>query len=127
MNEFRQHIPSFVETMGEKQPIYEFETLDDLLSLEVVKRYSKDKDFSYFALSRNKLMEIGDDGFYWWVVGYIKNPDKLDLPEWKGGKWRAELQNGKQVVLEHGEVDSICGGVLTLKDGTKAKEIKKKK
>jgi len=123
MNEFTQHIPAFVD-VREKIPTHEFETIEDLLSLEVVKRYGQGKDFSHFALSDNHLMEISDDGFKWWVVGYIKNVKDLVLPKWEGGKYRAALPNGDKVILSS-EVVSSCGDVLTLEDGTKAKNLGK--
>ena len=124
MNEFTQHIPAFVDVGREPPPSFEFDTLDELLSNEVVKRYGKGKDFSHFALSDNYLMEISDSGFHWWVVGYIKNPDDIDLPKWEGWKYRAELSNGKKVILNGDEVVSSCGGELTLRDGTKARNLR---
>ena len=121
MNEFRQHIPNFVDI---KAPLLDkFETTEDLLNLEIVQRYGKRKDFSHFAISDNCLMEISDEGFHWWVVGYIKKPNEVDLPKWDGGKYRAELPNGKKVILTSNEVYSSCGDELTLRDGTKAKNI----
>lgn len=84
MNKFTQHIPSFIET-DLPPPSFEFETTEQLLNHELVKRYIDDK-FSHFAMSGNTLMRISDDGYSWWVVGYIKEPDKVDLPQWDGGK-----------------------------------------
>ena len=68
----------------EQQPDWVlFETTEDLLSLEVVKRYSKDEDFSYFAIHDDCLLEICDNGQKWWVVGYIEKPEQINLPQWK--------------------------------------------
>jgi len=121
MNRLTQHIPNFVETRGEQPPTGEFETTEELLSLEVVQRYKHD-DFSHFAMSDNHLMVISDDGFKHWVVGYVKNPESVDLPKWAGWKFRAELPNGEKVILSS-EVVSSCGDVLTLRDGTKATNL----
>lgn len=122
MNEFRQHIPNFVDI--DAPPPSKFETTEDLLNLEIVQRYGKGKNFSHFAISDNCLMEISDEGFHWWVVGYIKEPDKVDLPKWDGGKYQAKLSNGEIVTLTSKEIYSSCGDELTLKDGTKAKNIR---
>lgn len=125
MNRFRQHIPSFIDV--ERPEWIEFETTEDLLSIDVVKQWVKTMDgkpFSHFAVSGNYLMAIHDDSFHWWAVGYIDKPDAVDLPKWHGGKYRAELSDGKKTVLNDEEVVSICGDVLTLRDGTKAKRIK---
>ncbi len=122
MNKFTQHIPSFVDHRGEI-PNGAFETTDDLLRLEIVKRYGKGEDFSHFALSGNHLMQISDSGFKHWVVGYIEKPNEVDLPKWEGWKFRAILPNGEKVVLDK-EVISSCGDVLTLRDGTTAKNLR---
>jgi len=82
MNEFRQHIPDFVDI--ESPPPCKFETTEDLLNLEIVQRYGKGKNFSHFAIRDNCLMEILDEGFHWWVVGYIKTPSQLPRPKGRG-------------------------------------------
>ena len=120
MNKFTQHIPNFVD--GATPEIFEFETTEQLLNSEVVKRYKGD-DFSNFAMSDSHLMVISDNGFNWWVVGRIQDPSRVDLPLWDGGKYRAKLESGEEVVLSN-EVVSSCGDVLTLRDGTKAKNLR---
>ena len=122
MNEFTQHIPDFVDVL-ERPPAIFFETTEDLLGLEVVKRYGNERDFSHFAISGNVLMEISDEGFKHWVVGYIKKPDLVNLPVWGGWRFRAELPNGKKVTLGR-EVVSSCGDILTLEDGSKARNTR---
>ena len=123
MNRFKQHIPNFVDVDKPSKWI-EFESTEDLLSLEIVQRYGKRQNFSYFALSDNCLMEICDDGFYWWVVGYIDDPSTVELPQWEGGKYRAQMPDGSIKVLTN-EVISSCSDVLTLRDGTKAKNLRR--
>lgn len=117
-----QHIPSFIYR-AEKPTTVEFETTEQLLSLEIVQRYTTRKDFSHFAIDDNCLIEVSDHGFYFWVVGYIKYPKLVDLPKWEGWKFRAELPNGEKVILNDEDVVSSCGDVLTLKDGTKARNL----
>ena len=121
-----QHIPNFVDT--DKPEAVEFETTQDLLMIDKVKQWARPmdgKEFSHFALSCNVLMAIHDDGFHWWVVGYIdiEHPTEIDLPKWESGKYRAKLSSGETVILTH-EVVSSCGDTLTLKDGTTASLIK---
>lgn len=125
MNRFKQHIPNFVDV--DKPEWIAFETTKDLVGLEVVKRYEKRNKLSHFVLSDNCLMVISDDGFYWWVVGYIEDPTTVNLPQWKGPKYMAQMPNGSIVVLTN-EVVSSCGNILRLRDGTKViwkkKEVK---
>jgi hypothetical protein len=116
MNSFRQHIPTFVDTDG-RPPDHNFETTQQLLDLEVVRRYSDVPGFSHFALEDNTLLSISDGGFHWWVAGFIKHPELVNLPQWEGWKFRV-LVNGKERILTGDEVVSSCGNVLTLRDGT---------
>ncbi len=123
MNKFKQHIPNFVDTRGTVIPDYEFETTDELLDLVVVKQYIGEK-FNHFALSDNWLMIIEDDGFKWWVIGSVKDTKDLDIPQWKGTKFRARMSDGTEKVLGYEEVSSSCGDILTLKDGTVATNLR---
>ena len=121
MNTFQQHIPAFVE-IG-TPPIFKFNNTDELLALDVVQLYCKSPDFLHFAKFGNLLMVVADDGFHWFVVGYIADASTIDLPVWSGAKYRAELPDGTRVTLGQ-EVHSSCGDVLTLKDGTKARDLR---
>ena len=124
MNRFKQHIPAFVD-VDEKPLWHNFETTEDLLSLEIVKRYIG-KYFSHFALSDNHLMEISDDGFSWWVVGYIEDPSVVVLPQWEGWKFRAEMPDGSRRILSKEEAMSICGDKIMLRNGSFARNLTKK-
>lgn len=119
MRVFRQHYPRFID-MGDKEiPSHPFETVEELFDLGVVKRYSVVDNFNRFELSGNYLMRITDYGFGWWVVGHISDVTGLDIPEWKGWKFKAKMDDGTIKILED-EVISSCGDVLTLRDGTTA-------
>ena len=124
MNWFLQHVPNFVEVDKPPQKV-PFETTEDLLNLEVVKRYRQRPDFSHFAISDNCLMEISAGDLHWWVVGRIGDPGVVDLPQWDGGKYKAQLKDGTVVDLTWKDVRSSCGDVLTLRDGTTAKNLRR--
>jgi len=93
MNLFIQHIPSMVDIDPPTE--IPFETTEELLALEIVKRFGEHPNFSHFAMSDNRLMKISDEGYHWWVVGYIKHPDQVDLPKWSGAKYRVEPKEGE--------------------------------
>lgn len=120
MNTFTQHIPRYVD--GTPKSL-NFETTDDLLSLDGVHQYTNDKGFSHFAISDNCLMSISNDGFNWWVVGYIKDVSSINLPKWEGWKFKAEMPDGS-ISIVGSEVSSSCGDVLTLRDGTTCRKIR---
>ena len=80
MNRFTQHIPSFVDYRKEP-PHFDFETTEELVSSPLV-RDNLRADFSHFAMSENALMQIADQGRWWWVMGYVKKPEEINLPTW---------------------------------------------
>lgn len=121
MATFKQHIPAFVD-LGATPAVEEFSSTEELLALEVVRRYGTRKDFSHFAISENELIEVNDDGFDWWVIGSVSDPSIVNLPKWAGWRFRAELADGSRAILGE-DVVSSCGGVLTLRDGTKARDL----
>lgn len=120
MNGFIQHIPTFVETTPAAW--IDFKTTQDLLSLGCIQRYSFQIG-SWFVMSGNLLMQISQEGFHWWVIGHVRNPLDIDLPQWEGPKYYAELKDGTKKVLTRKVIDNVCGDVLTLTDGTTAKII----
>jgi hypothetical protein len=126
MNTFTQHIPGFFD-MNEPVKEIEFETTEDLLAIDVVKQWMEPMDgkpFSHFAMSGNYLMVMHDNSFHWWAVGFVKDPDSVNLPKWTGGKYKAEMPDGRvKILMDKGSVVSSCGDILTLQDGTKAKNL----
>ena len=84
MNKITQYIPNFVTTDVIPEE-YEFDTIEQLLSIEFVKKWSSDFDFYRYSQDISSdsisLMCEGDEGKYWRVIGYLTEP--VDLPEWK--------------------------------------------
>jgi hypothetical protein len=79
MNRIKQHLPGFVD--GEPQEA-NFDTVEDLLAIPWVGFFKQRPSFMRFSKSRELLMaEMRDEH---WVVGYIKEPDRVDLPLWQG-------------------------------------------
>jgi hypothetical protein len=99
-----------------------FETMEDLLHYDFIRRNTVYHSFFRFSITEdNALMAEYSDGFRWWVVGRIDDPSNLGLPWWKA-KYHA-LLNGQEVILVD-EVISSCGDELTLRDGRKAKWLR---
>lgn len=115
MNEITYHSPGFARDGNHQPETCEFETLTDLMNLERIKKWSKSSRFSHFALGDNILLSIEDEGFIWWVVGYIKYPENINLPKWEYGKHLVELDN--EIYILTNEVKSICDNKIELKDG----------
>lgn len=78
--EFKEHIPSFIDNIEPKTHV--FNSLDGLLAIPFVKKFSDNTDFSHYAVSDHKLMAIykNNNGVSWWVLGYLS--DQVDLPVW---------------------------------------------
>jgi hypothetical protein len=123
MNNFRQHIPNFVE--GTNPAAFDFETTDELLASEVIQRYIPlyNKECS-FCMSGNHLMVLTHNGFRWMVVGYIQNRDDIELPDWDGGKYLTIDSTNHYVELTSEDVNSTCGDIATLNDGTTVEFIR---
>ena len=90
MGTIKQHIPNFVS--GFDPVIQNFETLEELLSIDFVKRWSCDDDFHQFSIGpygdRWHLMAEQHNGKRWGVIGYITGivRDELNLPICKTNK-----------------------------------------
>lgn len=110
------HDPDYVPV------VYQFETTEDLLSLDAVKKY--DKTGAEFVLSGGHLMVLYQKGFEWWVVGRINDSSTVNLPEWRGPKITVRFENGQETVVQDGEVISICGDEITLRDGSKTTRVR---
>ena len=118
---FSQHIPYFVDHREQEKSLI-FEDESEMLNSEIFLKYSSSKDFSHFAQDRNCILQISDDGFYWWVVGYFKSDTSLTIPKWTGWKFRAK-KDGKYFVTTCVVMSS--GGEITLTNGTKAEKVSK--
>lgn len=113
MKTFYSHVPGFIDS---DQIKVEFETLAELLNHPFVERFSENEGFQEYVKSDECLMAIYDDGFKWWVVGYLKEPSEIDLPEWDKGLYLVKFED--KVYKAKGEqVRSSCGDRITLYDG----------
>lgn len=83
MNKITQHIPTFVD-YREPAPSYEFNSIEELLAMPFVNEHAQNNKFYRFSISGHHLMAERDNGGWWWVVGYIAEPNRINLPEWKG-------------------------------------------
>lgn len=120
MATIRRYYPAFVDTDDPRIP-FEFTNIADLLSIPWVAHWTEAPGFEGFVKARDEerthLMAVLDDGFSWWVIGYLTNAQSVPLPIWKGWKHLVRMPDGTEQVLGN-EVVSSCGGELTLRDGT---------
>lgn len=116
INKFRPRYPAFVDAPSDTTEI-EFNTIEDLLHVEFVKRFADDPQFDCFRKSDNVLMAIYNDGYTWIAVGYVEFPDLLDLPEWDKGKYKIKNLLGISTTISGSKVAGILGNFIHLKDG----------
>jgi hypothetical protein len=123
-NHFRQRVPGFVD--GGNPLEFDFDTVEELVNHPYNQEWLNKNPHSILVKSEGILMVVYNEGFNWWGIGWITNPDDLELPEWEGGKYIAQYSNGNIEVLDKTSKNpmiSSCGGVLTLKDGTECKKV----
>ena len=124
-NHFRQRVPGFVDIDNFIE--FDFDTTEELVNHSFIQNWLNTCPSSILVKSREVLMVVYNEGFNWWGIGFISNPDDLELPEWDGGKYIGQHSNGTIEILDktsENPVISSCGDVLTLKDGTECKNIK---
>jgi hypothetical protein len=81
-----EHAPSFV-SLETGTNVQDFNTLEELLEIPFVKKWSTEKNFYRFsladyALNFQLLVAEFNDGKRWFIVGFIENCN-IDLPQWK--------------------------------------------
>lgn len=121
---YRRSGPSLEDFMKDKDGKIPFETTEELLKLQSVKRWKGNLNFSHFAISKNCLMVILKDGFGWWVIGYIGNPELVNLPKWDGGKYKVQFDDGTITILTSNDLSYSCLNIAVLKDGRRAVILK---
>lgn len=94
---FNQHVPGFCDI---DEPIhFTFESQEQLLEHSFVKNWSTYSGFCNYAISyhpkstKRSLLVITDEGYQWYVIGYINGPLVLDLPIFEP-KYRAKSDKG---------------------------------
>ena len=85
MNKFTQHVPATCDI--DEPLIFNFNTTEELLMSEYVQGFAKIRP-STFVMSGRCLMTVSDNGYHWWVLGYIENPKEINLPQWNGPKYK---------------------------------------
>jgi len=78
INRFVEHYPAYCDYDPKS---YGFDTLEELLNIEFVKRFKNQKGFCRYSYSSPHLMAEYNEGKKWWCVGSIRN--NLGLPKWE--------------------------------------------
>ena len=94
---FTQHVPGAVD-LGDQEPLsFTFETAEELVSNEYVKRFTRTRPgqvFHQLSISPlnphycnnrfdSSLMAEFNNGTWWWCVGHIDHGRNLNLPAWE--------------------------------------------
>lgn len=124
---FRQRIPGFIDPRGLVPEEFYFDTTEELVNHPFIQGWLDRHNPSNLVKDEKYLIVEYNEGFNWWVIGYITNSDDLQVPEWTGGKWVVQYENGQIEVLTKESKNPVirtCGDEITLKDGTKCKDIR---
>lgn len=95
MNRIKQHLPASVDGIEICNNI-EFNTTEELLKIEFVKRYSEMNNFDYFGLHENILVAVFDGGKKWICIGSIENLEIIDLPRIGWRKASSKYQSNQK-------------------------------
>jgi hypothetical protein len=82
--EIKQHIPNWADI---EPGSGEFSTLEELLAVPFVASWKEAPNFLRYSKSKNMLMvelaptKSEPDGSHW-VLGYLSDPQAVDLPQW---------------------------------------------
>lgn len=126
-NYFKQRIPAFIDPRGYTPFELEFSETEELINSTFIQKWLNYNPPSTIVKNGNHLMIEENEGFSWWVIGYISNPDDLQVPNWNGGKYIVQYENGEIEVLTYESKNpavAFCGNQVTLRDGTKCKSIR---
>ena len=91
MAKITQYYPTFYT--GFEPKTVEFNTQEELLNIDWVKSWSKEKNFYRYSIilndepdGRSTLMAEYDNGEKWYVMAFIDDASNLTLPEWSEQK-----------------------------------------
>lgn len=115
VNRIRYHIPKHIKVP--RPDPKDFETTKELLDFEETKFYTTINGFNKFVMSENHLIISCNAGFVWHIIGTITNPEDIELPQWKGPKYRMLLRNDKRLVIRSEDIESMLNGKVRLNDG----------
>jgi len=115
MPRVKEYIPSVCE-VRELPKTIEYETKEDLLELDFIKRWAEDPEFYKFSYDDNHLLAELREGYSWYVVATVEGISNLGFPAWDHG--RTKVTDGVTTFTVEGkEVASYCGNVVTMKGG----------
>lgn len=77
MNKITQFRPAFFDS-SDPLNSSEFETTNQLLEVDFVKRFREVVGFDHFKLSDDMLLAIRNHGQDWLIVGRVENPEWAD-------------------------------------------------
>ena len=81
-NVFRQHIPDYIDV--EERTEFNFSTTEELINHQFIMGVLNDFEEHELCKSRNCIMITNKLGDWWWVIGFVKFPEEVALPEWEG-------------------------------------------
>lgn len=127
MNEFKAHIPCYIQEIFDILEPISFSTTEELLNIPHVRKFSErwpgGEEFSHYCVNDNLLMAVYKNGYLWFVVGYLKEP-VLDLPEWDGGKYLGwDAENDTSIEIDSCDVLVAGSNQIRLKNGQSYKNL----
>ena len=85
-NTFTEYLPNYYSGYDEEKEIFNFDNTEELLNHPLLKKAEQYPTFSHFVVSEEFIMLIADGGHYWQVIGKVKYPELVELPQWQNNK-----------------------------------------
>jgi hypothetical protein len=128
MNRFKQRIPAFIDSRGITRVNFDFNTVEELTSHPFIQRWlSHYPDSVLSKTTGTTLLVVSNEGFTWRAIGWIDDPESLDLPVWRGGKHIVRYADGTTEALTPESDPKVAvvrsGGEATLSNGAKCSII----
>jgi len=88
----KQYLPSFFDPINIERTQHVFKSQEELLEIPFIKSWGDRYNYALTKEEPSKLMAVSDDGYTWYVIGFIDDITGLDLPEWKP-KWKEQEES----------------------------------
>jgi len=79
-NYFEQRVPGFIDSRGLIRANFEFTKTEELLEHPYIQNWMKNEGSSIYKMDNMIIVKTDKNDDIGFVVGYVRNPDDVELP-----------------------------------------------